>query len=98
MRRSLQKQGSSHARRGRSRLDPEPTLAGTPEKSLRPRVEAIDWQPVGGEAAQASPFPLHRLDRPVNRLLEAIDRDRHILLLWLGIAGIAHDFIVRTQP
>ena len=54
--------------------------------------------PVGREASQSRPFALDRLDRPVDRALESVDRHRHVDFLGRGVARIDQGLVERADP
>ncbi len=83
--------------RGRS-LDAESALSRAPEERGHVRVEAVHRDPIGREASKAGPASFHCLYRPVDNLLEPIDRERDIDLLRRCVARIAVDLVVRAKP
>ena len=52
----------------------------------------------GAKVLQARPFALDRLDRPVDRLLEPVDRDRDVDFLGRGVARIDRRLVERADP
>ena len=61
-------------------------------------VEAELHAPIGGEGSQSRPLALDRLDRPVDRLLESIDRFRHVDLFRRGVARVDRSLVERADP
>ena len=60
----------------------------TRRSSARARSKPNFITPVGREGAQARPVALDRLDRPVDRLLEPVDRHGDVDLLGRGVARV----------
>ena len=77
---------------------PKPPCPAHQKKPGSPRIEAVDRQPVGREAAQAGPAALDRLDRPVDHLLEPVDRGGDVDFFGRGVARVAVDLVVRAEP
>ena len=89
----------------RPRASPRPARSGFRSRPARRTrrsrargVEAVDRQPVGREAPEARPAPLDPLDRPVDHLLETVDRGRDVDLLRRRVARIGRDLVVRAEP
>ena len=89
--------GAKQGRRRRG-LDSHAALPDAPEEALLIRIEAEFHAPVGGEGPEARPFPLDRLDRPVDCLFEAVDGDCDVQFLRRHVARIDRSFIQRADP
>ena len=94
----LQQHRRSQGRRRRRGLNSKPALPRAPKKSRDVRIKTVNRQSIRREAPKPRPASLDALDRPVDDLLEAVDRDRDVDLLGRSVARIARDFVVRAEP
>ena len=61
-------------------------------------IEAEFHAAVRGEGPEARPFALDRLDRPVDRLFEPVDRDSDVDFLGRGVAWVDRGLVERADP